>query len=49
MDFIEGLPISDHCCVIVVVVDRHTKYAQFLPPYVLIMLKPLLSYFWIMW
>jgi hypothetical protein len=31
MDFIEGLPMSDHCSMIVVVVDRLTKYAHFFP------------------
>jgi hypothetical protein len=31
MDFIEGLPKSNQYSVIMVVVDRFTKYAQFIP------------------
>ena len=31
LDFIEGLPMSGNCNVILVIVDRFTKYAHFLP------------------
>jgi hypothetical protein len=30
MDFIEGLPLSDHCNVILVIVDKFSKFAHFL-------------------
>lgn len=31
MDFIEGLPMSDHANTILVVVDKYTKFAHFVP------------------
>jgi hypothetical protein len=31
LDFIEGLPVSDHASCILVVVDKFSKYAHFLP------------------
>jgi hypothetical protein len=31
MDFIDGLPSSSHANCILVVVDKFTKYAQFIP------------------